>query len=46
MGKPRIFQVNFDNPHGVFYAGQPMTGTVHLVNDEELTLKGIKRFYS
>ena len=31
--KPRVFDVDFEPSNGVFYAGQNVTGNVHLVTD-------------
>lgn len=40
MSRPKIFQVKFNNPNGVFHNGQNMKGTIIVENQEEIDMEG------
>lgn len=40
MGKLETFQILFTHPQGVFFAGQVVSGNVHVVLGESMKMRG------
>lgn len=41
MGKLQLFEIVFDQPQGVYYAGQAVCGKVNLILGEAMTMRGV-----